>query len=114
MSDGAIVELESVDALQGFVAEHAVAAVYFAGADCGVCQILEPRIRALLAERFPKVALARVATERAAELAAQYAVFAIPTLLFFFDGRESFRYARNFSIGEVERDIARPYGLYFE
>lgn len=115
MATGETVEtLQSVEALRAFVAQHEAAAVYFAGANCGVCQVLEPRVRALLAERFPRIAMARVATEQAAELAAQQSVFAIPTLLLFFDGRESFRYARNFSTGEIERDVARPYGLYFE
>ena len=105
--------LDSIEAMQGFVAGNEAAAIYFAGANCGVCHVLEPKLRALLAEHFPRVAIGRVATEQAAELAAQQSVFAVPTLIIFFDGRESFRYARNFSLGEVERDIARPYGMFF-
>lgn len=100
--------------MQAFVSDNAAAVVYFAGADCGVCHVLEPKIRALLSESYPRIAFGRVATEQAAELAAQQSVFAVPTLLVFFDGRESFRYARNFSVAEVERDIARPYRLFFE
>ena len=113
-TDETTIILESVAAAQAFVAGHAAVALYFGGSACGVCQVLEPQVRALLAERFPRIAMARVATEEARELAAQHAVFAVPTLLFFFDGRESFRYARNFSTGEIARDIARPYGLYFD
>ncbi|MEN8170773.1 MAG: thioredoxin family protein [Pseudomonadota bacterium] len=100
--------------MQSFVAGNEAVAVYFAGADCGVCHVLEPKVLALLSESYPRIAFARVATEQAAELAAQQGVFVVPTLLFFFEGRENFRYARNFSLGEVERDIARPYGLFFE
>jgi thioredoxin-like negative regulator of GroEL len=100
--------------MQAFVAEHEAVAVYFAGADCGVCHVLEPKVQALLSEHYPRIAFGRVATEQAGELAAQQSVFAVPTLLFFFDGRESFRYARNFSLGEVERDIDRPYNMFFE
>jgi thioredoxin 1 len=106
--------IDSTAALQAFITSHAAAAIYFAGADCGVCQVLEPKVRALLRESFPRLAYARIATEQAIELAAQQGVFAVPTLLLFFDGRESFRYARNFSIGELKRDIARPYALFFE
>ncbi len=106
--------MDSVAAMQAFVTGHEAAVVYFAGADCGVCHVLEPRVRALLSESFPRIAFGRVATEQATELAAQQSVFAVPTLLVFFDGRESFRYARNFSIGEIERDIARPYGMFFD
>jgi thioredoxin 1 len=103
----------SAAALQAFIAGHAAAALYFAGTDCGVCQVLEPRVKALLRDTFPRIAFGRVATEQATELAAQQGVFAVPTLLVFFEGRESFRYARNFSLGEVERDLARPYNMFF-
>lgn len=114
VNEGTVTALDSVEAMQVFVRDNEAAAIYFAGADCGVCQVLEPRVRVLLAESFPRIAFARVATEQAAELAAQQSVFAIPTLIFFFDGRESFRYARNFSLAEVERDVVRPYTMFFE
>lgn len=109
-----VVELDSAEAMQRFVTDNEAAAVYFAGADCGVCHVLEPKVKSLLAESFPRIAFGRVATEQANELAAQQQVFAVPTLLLFFDGRESFRYARNFSIAEIERDIGRPYSMFFE
>jgi hypothetical protein len=105
--------IRSAAALQAFIADHAAAALYFAGADCGVCQVLEPRVKALLRDTFPRIAFARVATGQSPALAAQLGVFAVPTLIVFFDGRESFRYARNFSMGEVERDLARPYNIFF-
>ena len=114
VSESGVTVIESVEAMQGFIAENEAAVVYFAGADCGVCQVLEPKVRTLLAESFPRIVFGRVATEQATELAAQLSVFAVPTLLVFFDGRESFRYARNFSLGEVERDVARPYAMFFE
>lgn len=106
--------IAEVDAMQAFVSENEAAVLYFAGADCGVCKVMEPKLRALLAARFPRIAFGRIATEQAMELAAQLSVFALPTLLVFFDGRESLRYARNFSLAEVARDIERPYGLFFE
>ena len=113
-TENEVIAIDGVEAMQAFVTANEAAVVYFAGADCGVCHVLQPQVQALLAERFPRIAFGRVATEQAAELAAQQSVFAVPTLLVFFDGRESFRYARNFSVGEIERDIARPYGMFFD
>ena len=107
-------EITTVDDMASFVSGNEAAIVYFAGADCGVCHVLEPKIKSMLAESYPRIAFGRVATEQASELAAQQQIFAVPTMLVFFDGRESFRYARNFSLGEVERDIARPYSMFFE
>lgn len=106
-------QLESVEALTTFVQGHEAVAVYFSGADCGVCQVMEPKVRELLDSEFPRILFGRVATAEAAELAAQQGVFAVPTLLIFFDGRESFRYARNFSLGQLRQDLARPYQLFF-
>lgn len=106
--------MKTVEELQAFLGEHPVAAVYFAGTDCGVCTAMEPKVRALLATSFPKVALARVSTEEATELAAQHTIFAMPTLLVFFEGRETFRYARTFSVAQVEQDLMRPYQTFFE
>lgn len=109
-----VVTIASSEEMQAFIAENEAVALYFAGAECAVCHVLEPKVRTLLAERFPRIAFARIPTEQATELAAQQRVFAVPTLLLFFDARETLRYARNFSLGEVERDIARPYSLFFE
>ncbi len=113
VNDNGISQIDSVEAMQAFVRDNAAAVVYFAGADCGVCHILEPKVRALLNATFPRIVFGRVATEQATELAARQSVFAVPTLLVFFDGHESFRYARNFSTAEIERDITRPYDLFF-
>lgn len=113
VNNGAVKSITSIDEMAAFVRDNAAAALYFAGANCGVCQVLEPKVQAMLSSGFPRIAFARVAADSATELAAQQSVFAIPTLILFFDGRESFRYVRNFSLAEVERDIARPYGIFF-
>lgn len=106
--------ITTIDEMSAFVTDNEAALIYFSGENCGVCQVMQPRVKALLQSRFPRIAFTRVATEQAGELAAQQQVFAIPTMLVFFDGRESFRYARNFSMGEVEQDLARPYSMFFE
>lgn len=106
--------ITTLDQMSDFITDNEAALVYFSGENCGVCQVMQPRVKALLEQRFPRIAFARVATEQAGDLAAQKQVFAVPTMLVFFDGRESFRYARNFSIAEVEQDVARPYSMFFE
>jgi hypothetical protein len=47
------------------------------------------------------------------EVAAQNQVFAAPTILVFFEGRESIRKSRNIGIGELQREIERPYEMIF-
>ncbi len=99
---------------KNFAQHYPAAAIWFSGEGCNVCEVLLPRIKALLADEFPQVALARVDCAAARELAAAKGVFSIPTLLLYFDGREAKRFVRNFSPGQVREALARPYQLLFE
>jgi len=46
-------------------------------------------------------------------VAGQHRVFAAPTILVFFDGRETIRKSRNIGIDELRREIERPYSMIF-
>ncbi len=94
-----------------FIAASPLAAVYFSGPDCAVCEALRPKLLSLFRERFPALAVGVVDCGRHSALAAQQRVFSVPTLLIFMDGREASRYVRAFSPSEVERDLARPYSI---
>jgi thioredoxin-like negative regulator of GroEL len=48
------------------------------------------------------------------EVAAQNRIFAVPTVLVFFDGRETYRFSRNIGLNELEQSISRPYTMLFE
>lgn len=86
--------------------------VWFTQPDCGVCTVLWPRVRELVRDEFPRLRLARVDSRATPDVAARCAVFTVPTLLLFFDGRESLRLARHFGLDELRRGLERPYGLY--
>jgi len=105
--------IEIIDAgqLDAFIANSPLAAVYFSGPDCAVCEALKPKLMALLAERFPALAVATVDCGRHGALAAQQRVFSIPTLVLFMDGREAGRYVRAFSPAAVAADLERPYSI---
>jgi len=87
--------------------------VYFSGNDCGVCQVLKPKIKRLFNEDFPKVKQIYISSEKFLDTAAQYNVLSIPTLLVYFDGKEFLRESRLISISDVENKILRTYKLFF-
>lgn len=89
-------------------------AVYFASADCGVCQVLWPKVEQLFAERFPRVKVVRVACDREPAIAAQMGVHAVPSLLVFFGGQETIRVARSFTPASLSEQLMRPYQMLFE
>lgn len=107
-------DLQSISDLERFVGEHPAALVYFSSPQCSVCKALRPKVEAMLRERFPKMAMGCVDCLASPDVAGQYAVFSIPALLLFMDGRETGRYIRTFSMAELAGAITRPYHLMFE
>lgn len=106
--------LPDFDAVQQRVREADALMLYFGGEDCNVCQIMRPKIRELLQTRYPRIEWQYIDAQGQAEIAAQYSVFSVPTVIAFFDGQESLRRARNFSPGEIGQLLQRPYTLFFE
>jgi len=90
------------------------ALIYFSAPDCGVCHALKPKVQRLLREEFPRLQWLEVDIAAEPALAARYQVFTVPTVLVFFDGRESVRLSRGFAMGSLRDQVARPYGLRFQ
>lgn len=106
--------LETTAQFTAFLQQNPAAVVYFSGPDCAVCQVLKPRVLALLQQEFPRIAVAVVDCAAAPELAAQQAVFAVPVVMVHFDGQELLRLARNFTPGQLAAALERPYALFFD
>jgi len=87
--------------------------VYFSGEYCGVCQVLQPKILDAFKEEFPKIEQLILTVEENPQIAAQFNVFAMPTVIIYFDGKEINRKARNLSVQALVDEIKRPYGLFF-
>lgn len=99
--------------LQAFIDSSPIAAVYFSAPDCAVCTVLQPKLLAMLAAEYPKVACAEVDCARSRVLAAAYSVFTIPTLIVFTQSRESFRMARSFGLVALAAQLERPYSVLY-
>lgn len=106
-------EIRDAAALERRIADEPVLLAWFSGPDCNVCRALRPKVEALLAAEFPRVAMVRIDCAEARELAAQRQVFAIPTAVIWLDGREYRRFGRGFGIGELREALERPYRLLF-
>ncbi len=107
-------DCETLEALERLIATRSALAVWFSGGpECGVCRVLQPKIAALMRDRFPRIGLYRVDGTVHPDIAAAHRVFAVPTLLVFFDGREWIRHSRNLSLGRLQAEIERPYRLAF-
>ena len=88
--------------------------VYFSGTACGVCQVLKPKITEAFDKNYPKIKQIEINIEQNIELARQFNIYAMPSILVYFDGKEFARKERNISVSAFVNEIARPYGLFFD
>jgi thioredoxin-like negative regulator of GroEL len=87
---------------------------YFSTEACNVCKVLKPKVAELVKSEFPKIKMVYIKSDVFPEIAAQNQVFAAPTILVFFEGKEYIRKSRNIGIGELFQEIQRPYSMIFE
>ena len=68
---------------------------------CGPCRMMAPAYEQAAAQLEPRARLAKLNTEEAPNLAAQYGIQSIPTLAVFRHGRETARQAGAMSLGQL-------------
>ena len=88
--------------------------LYFSAPTCNVCHALKPKLTEAIMEHFSTFVIESIDISETPEIASHFSVFAIPTVLIFFQGREFLRKSRHMSVGEVVEDIRRPYTLMVE
>ncbi|MBW6535244.1 MAG: thioredoxin family protein [Mariniphaga sp.] len=106
-------EIQSLNEFNRLKQEEPALLGYFSTEACNVCKVLKPKVAELIQKEFPKVKLAYIKSDVLPEVAGQHQVFAAPTILVFFDGRETIRKSRNIGIDELSREIRRPYSMIF-
>lgn len=92
--------------------DHPLVLAYFSGANCNVCNSLKPKIEMLVEQQFPSVKIIEVKTDQAMELVSRFIVFTVPVVMFFVDGREYIREARNISVLELAQKMEKIVKLY--
>ncbi len=100
----------TIETFQKAITSAPIVIGYFSYPACNVCKVLRPKVEALSAQ-YEEVDFIYVDTHEAPQLAGQYTIFTVPTILIFVEGRESLRLSRNFSVGEVEAFLQRMTGL---
>jgi len=107
-------QIDNLTELQKIIAEELAVLLYFNTQSCNVGEALLPKVENLICNIFPKIKLFKVDLNLSPEIAANFSAFVEPTILVFFDGKETIRKSRNIGIYELEDAIKRPYKLIFE
>jgi len=106
--------IKSVQEFDQINAENDAVLAYFSTDVCNVCKVLKPKVSEMVAESFPQLKMVYIQSDHLPELAAQNRVFAAPTIIVFFAGRETIRKSRAFGVDELRSEIERPYSMMFE
>jgi thioredoxin 1 len=80
------IHVDGQTTLSDVVSEHGVVLADFYADWCGPCQMLEPVVETLAAET--DAAVAKVDVDANQQLAAEYGVRGVPTLILFADGQQ--------------------------
>lgn len=107
-------EITQIDDFEGLLKTCPAVLAYFSGPDCNVCKILKPKVEEMLVGNFPQIRGVHINLNNTPELAANYSVFIVPTIVMFLENRELFRKSRAFGIHELKELIDRPYQLLFK
>lgn len=87
--------------------------LYFYNDTCQPCVALRPKVKEMIEKNFPLIEPHFIEAISNPEQAASYGVFASPTLIFLFDGREFRRYSKYISLSAIASELERPYELMF-
>jgi len=79
---------------------------YFSHDECSVCKVLRPKIEEIL-QNFPDIKFLYIDTMGNPQISGQNMVFAVPTMIVFYEGREAKRYSRNISPPEFKMYLER-------
>ena len=109
-----IKQILTLEEIQTIISDEMAILVYFNTQSCSVGEAFLPKVDGLIKKYFPKIKIFTVDLNISSEISAYYNAFVEPTILVFFDGKETIRKSRNFGMYELEDAIKRPYQLIFE
>ena len=106
--------INSIEELEKVLKSEIAVMLYFNTISCNVGESLEPKVKNLIKNNFPKISFYTVDINFSPEVAAKHSAFVEPTILVFFEGKETIRKSRNIGIYELQEALERPYKLIFE
>ena len=87
--------------------------IYFKNDNCAPCLVLRPKVKELIAKSFPNIEMIVIDSVEQPEFAGEFQVYANPTLLVFFEGKEYIRKSKFVAIPQLQGEIGRIYEMLF-
>jgi thiol-disulfide isomerase/thioredoxin len=104
---------QTLEEANNFLRENPAVLVFFSDESCNVGDALSPKLQNMLQEQFVEMKFLEINVQLLPEARGYYNVFVIPTVLAYFDGRETIRQARHISVPKTAMEIERVYNIMF-
>ena len=105
--------IKNLSEFQNLSIKHKSVCFYLSTLDCSVCKVLKPKVFEMLKNDFPKIHFCNIDLNKAKEISGQLSVFSVPTILVYFDGKETIKTSRNVHLEELREQIDRYYKIIF-
>ncbi|MGB0391150.1 MAG: thioredoxin family protein [Salibacteraceae bacterium] len=99
--------------LQHIINSETGVVIYFKNNKCAPCMALRPKVEELVNMNFPKMKFVMVDTISNPKLTSAFNVFANPTILVFFEGKEYIRKSKFIGMSELDQEMERIYKMVF-
>ncbi len=86
---------------------------YLSTPECNVCKVLKPKVIDMIENDFAEINFCYVDLNEAKEISGQLSVFSVPTILVYFEGKETIRASRNVHMEKLHDQIERYYKMIF-
>ena len=104
---------QSLEEAEKIISEKEAVLIFFSDESCNVGDALAPKLQKMLKEKFPLIDFLEINVQLIPQARGKFNIFVIPSVLVYFDGRESIRMARHINISELENQLNRIYSLMF-
>jgi len=79
---------------------------YFSHDDCNVCKALRPQVQQMVSD-LEGMEFVYINAKESPHVSGQFMVFAVPTIIIFYEGREAKRYSRHLSLNDFRHFLHR-------
>jgi len=107
------ISIKTFSEFQSIIIKHRAVCFYLSTPECSVCKVLKPKVFEMLKDDFPQIHFCYVDLNEAKEIRGQLSVFSVPTILVYFEGKETIRTSRNVHLEELREQIDRYYKTIF-
>ena len=104
---------QTLEEANEFLRKNSAVLMFFSDESCNVGDALSPKLQAMIKENFPEIKFLEINVQMLPEARGYFNVFVIPTVLIYFDGKETIRHARHISIPKLVLETKRVYSIMF-